>query len=86
MDPIENMEFYISHWFVFVKGFAERITDNGLSVLCSEDTWGLFHISRSHGVGNHDFFVIKFFSANQDYLLPKKSRYDKIQGIKTKRR
>ena len=45
---------------------------------------GIFHISRSHGVGNHDFFVIKFFSAKQDYFLPKKSRYDKIQGIKTK--
>ena len=42
VDPIENMEFYISHGFVFVKGFAERITDNGLSVLCSEDTWGFF--------------------------------------------
>ena len=85
VGPIRIWNFMFSTDFI-CEGVHSKITGKGLPILHWWEYMGIFHIRRSHGVGNHDFFVIKFFSVKQDYLLPKKSRYDKIQGIKTKRR
>ena len=42
------------------EGLHSKITGKGLPILHWWEYMGIFHIRRSHGVGNHDFLLLGF--------------------------
>ena len=49
------------------EGFHSKIIGKGLPILHWWKYMGIFHIRRSHGVGNHDFLFLR-----------KNDQYDKM--------
>mgnify|MGYP006893001128 CR=1 FL=1 len=56
VGPIRIWNFMFSTDFI-CEGVHSKITARGCRSFIGGNTWGFFHIRRSHGVGNHDFFI-----------------------------
>ena len=54
VGPIRISNFMFSTDFI-CEGVHSKITGKGLPILHWREYMGIFHIRRSHGVGNHDF-------------------------------
>ena len=57
VGPIRIWNFMFSTDFI-CEGVHSKITGKGLPILHWWEYMGIFHIRRSHGVGNHDFLFL----------------------------